>query len=170
LKRKHIRGLTESAIIAAIYCVLTLALSFISFGPIQFRVSEALTILPVFSVTPIWGVSVGCLISNIVGLAMGANLAGAWDILFGSLTTLLAALCTRGLRHYKIAGFPLLSIVPPVLFNALVVGAELSLVIPEVPFWLGALQVGIGQAVVLVLLGLPLFKVVERSPLFQDRF
>ncbi|HPU58189.1 MAG TPA: QueT transporter family protein, partial [Candidatus Avimonas sp.] len=128
MKEKNIlRKIAESAIIAAMYTALTLAIPTASYGLAQFRVAEALTILPVFTVSAIPGLAVGCMVSNIVGLAMGVNLAGAWDILFGSLATFAAAWMTYWLRNVKFKGLPVLATIPPVITNAVVVGLELAL-------------------------------------------
>ncbi len=87
--------LAQGGIIAALYVVLTLVFAPISFGEIQLRVAEALTILPLFTSAAIPGLFVGCLIANLLG---GAVL---WDILFGSLATLLGALGSYYLRHNR---------------------------------------------------------------------
>ena len=121
-----LRRLAEGGLIAAIYTALTLAVPAASYGLIQFRVAELLTILPVFTPAAIPGLAVGCMVSNIAGLATGANLAGAWDILFGSLATLAAAWMTYGLRRIRIKGLPVAATLPPVIINAAVVGLELA--------------------------------------------
>ena len=164
MKRENsVRRLTVSAVIAALYCALTLALPFMTFGPVQCRFSEALTILPVFTPAAIPGLAVGCVLSNTVGLSMGANVAGAWDILLGTLATLLAAVCTRALRKY-----PLVATLPPVLFNALIIGTELTVALYETPtfaLWgYNALTVGIGQALACVGGGMLLYTAVNRAP------
>lgn len=120
----RLRRLTDAALIAAAYTALTLALAPISFGQIQLRVSEALTLLPVFTPDAVWGVTLGCALSNAVGAMTGANFLGLIDIFTGSLTTLLAALLTRRLRGLRIRGLVLPSSLPPVLLNAVVIGTE----------------------------------------------
>lgn len=117
-----LRRLAEGGLIAAMYAALTLAVPAAAFGAVQFRVSEMLTILPAFTPAAIPGLAVGCLVSNLVGLMMGANPAGAWDILLGPLATLIAALLTYRLRGAKIKGLPVLATLPPVLVNAVVIG------------------------------------------------
>ena len=162
--KKSIRIIVESAVIGAFYAVLTLSLAPVSFGVIQFRISEALTILPIFTPTAIWGLTIGCAISNLAGLMMGANLAGAIDILIGSLATFLAAVLTYKLRNIKIKKLPILSLVPQIVFNALFVGAELCLFLPsEYSFIIGILSVGIGEAVVVFALGLPLYLLINKT-------
>ena len=154
--RKNIYSITYGAVIAAIYAALTVVLAPISYGNWQFRISEALTILPVFSPASVAGLTVGCIVSNGVGFSVGANIAGPWDILFGSLATLLAAVSTRMLRNIKFFGIPFLALLPPVVFNALIVGGEIS-VAYSLPYWVVALEVGFGQLVVCYALGIPLY-------------
>lgn len=155
--------------IAALYTVTTLVLAPLSFGPIQFRASEALTVMPVFTMSAVPGLTVGCILSNAVGAATGANIAGWLDVLLGSVATLLAAVCTRMLRNIEWKGIPLLALLPPVLFNALIVGGELSLFIPDGdPFWFCALTVGAGELGVLLILGIPLVLAMKKTKFFSN--
>ncbi len=104
------RFITRSALIAAIYAVLTVLIQSISYGPIQFRISEMLTILPVFMTEAIPGLAIGCLIANIL------SAYGVYDMIFGTFATLIAAVMTYKLRNRILfAGFP------PVIINALIV-------------------------------------------------
>lgn len=112
---KNVNYLVKAGIIAALYVVLVLVFSFSSFGPIQFRVAEALTILPFFTSAAIPGLFVGCLIANILGGAI------IWDTIFGSLATLLAAYLSYKLRK-KMWLVP----VPPIIINSVVVGILLK--------------------------------------------
>ena len=88
---KHLNGraIAVSAMIAAVYTAVSLALSLFSFGVVQIRVAECLTLLPVLSPLGIYGVTIGCLLTNIVGVAMGLTMPV--DILFGTLATAIAA-------------------------------------------------------------------------------
>lgn len=126
------RSLCLSAIIAALYAALTLLLAPISYGNIQCRVSEAMTLLPLVMPASIPGLFVGCLIAN---LYTGSVL----DIVFGSLATLGAAVCTYLLRKQK-----WLAALCPVLFNAVIVGAVLSVSF-GLPLLLTMLEVGVGE-------------------------
>lgn len=165
--RSRVHLMTESAMIAALYVAATLLLAPISYGPIQFRVSEALTMLPVCSSTSTVGLTIGCAIANAVGVAMGVNSCGVADILFGTAATLLAAVTTRVLRSVTVsrAKLPILSALMPPLFNGLIVGFELSYFF-KLPFWLCALQVAGGELAVTLLLGLPLVVAVRKIGLF----
>ena len=161
-----LRRLAEGGLIAAMYAALTLAIPAASFGVGQFRVSEMLTILPVFTPAAVPGLTVGCLVSNLVGLAMGANVAGAWDILFGPLATLAAALLTYSLRNIRLKGLPLLSTLPPVLLNAVVVGLELTVALFGFSwpvYGLCMLQVGLGQLAACTVCGLLLYAALSRT-------
>lgn len=154
-KKESISFLTKSAAIAAIYVVLTeiSTLLGISSGVIQFRLSEMLTVLPVFTPAAIPGLFVGCFISNI--LAGGV----IWDVVFGSIATLIGALVTRALKDKSIYLAP----IPPIVSNMVIVpfvlryayGAEGSL-----PFF--ALTVGIGEFVCCGILGVLLAKTLRK--------
>lgn len=147
------KDLTLAGVIAALYAAITLLLAPISFGEIQFRVSEALTILPVLTPAAIPGLFIGCLVANLVGSA-------SWlDIVFGSLATLIAAVLTRCLRKKTF-----LAPLPPVLINALIIGAVLSFTINNFPFWLAAGSVGLGQLGACYALGLPLLWSLKKLP------
>lgn len=163
--------LTLAGVIAALYTALTLVLPIASFGAVQLRFSELLTILPVFTPTAIGGLTLGCALANAVGMAMGANLAGAWDILVGTCATFLAALCTYALRNVRFKGFPVLATLPPVLFNAVIVGGELCLVLfgelSPAPLALTMLQVGLGQLVPCIAGGLLLCKCLQKAGIDQ---
>ena len=159
--------LAQSGMIAALYTVATPVLAPISFASIQFRASEALTILPIFTVTSIPGLTFGCIISNAVGVATGANIAGWIDVILGSIATLMAAICTRMLRNVEIMGIPFLSLLPPVIFNAFIVGSELAIVC-KLPFWICALEVGAGELGVMLILGIPLIFALRRTNYFKN--
>ena len=111
MKNKNISFMTQAAMIAAIYVVLTYVFAPFSFGEVQVRISEALTILPVFTPAAIPGLFIGCLIGNILG---GAILP---DIIFGSIATLIGAFFTWKLREKS----PYLAPVPPIIANILIV-------------------------------------------------
>ena len=122
--RNSLQQLTAAGMIAAAYAALALAAAPVSFGTVQCRISEALTLLPVLSPAAVWGVTLGCAITNTAGVSTGANFLGALDILCGTLATLAAAWLSRRWREIRFYGMPLLSVLPPVLLNAVIVGAE----------------------------------------------
>lgn len=155
--------LAEAGLIGGMYAALCLLLSAISYGPIQVRVAEALTILPVFTPAAIPGLSVGCLLANL----FGGGAAGAWDWLFGTLTTLAAAGATYALRNVRWRKLPIAATLPPVVFNAVVIGAELAVAGADGFSWplffLYAAEVGIGQLIACVGGGLLLAAALERT-------
>lgn len=156
------KAVVRGALIAAVYAALTyIAVAVgLAYGPVQFRFSEALTILPVFTPAAVPGLTVGCLLSN---LASPYPL----DILCGTAATLLAAVCTRLLRKVRAFGLPVLAPLPPVVFNALIIGAEIAFTadagFSAAAFAAAALQVGLGELAVCYALGLPLYLAIEKS-------
>ncbi len=145
-KTNTIRTLTTAALIAAMYTVLTVCLAPLSYGLVQCRLSEALTILAAFTPAAIPGLTVGCVISNLVGLSSGANIAGALDVLLGPLATGVAAWLTWVLRNRLVGRLPLWSTLPPVIINALVVGTELAFVAPQFTVEVWFIQMGLVAA------------------------
>ncbi len=140
---------TRSAMIAAIYVVLTLVFAPISYGMIQVRVSEALMVLPYFTPAAIPGLFVGCLIANIFG---GLGLP---DIVFGSLATLLSAYIVAKIDNKYLV--PL----PPIIINAYIIGLVLHYVL-ALPLYMTVMWVGIGQVIACYGLGLPLLLFLEK--------
>lgn len=157
-KKDKTAVLVQGAMIAAVYAAATyLSSAFgIAYGPVQFRFSEALTALSVLTPAAVPGLAVGCIIANI-GSPMGV-----WDIIFGSFATLLAAASARALRKVRVKGIPILSILMPVVFNALIIGLELTVLVPSQGaktgvFLLNALEVGAGELAVCLLGGIPIY-------------
>lgn len=157
-----------TAAIAAVYAVLTAISSAfgLAFSGIQFRLSEALTILPVFSPYAVAGLTLGCFISNL------ASPFGIFDMVFGTLSTLIAAYLTRKLSCVTFKNVPILVPLPPVVVGAGIVGAMIAFLLPEgfsaYAFIFSALSVGLGQFVVCYGLGIPLFLLIRKLQLFKD--
>ena len=167
-KNNRVQFLAVAGLIAALYTALTVALAPFSFGTVQCRVSEALTILAAYSPVGAVGLTIGCALSNVIGLGMGANTAGALDILLGTFATGLAAWLSYRLRHHRIGGLPVLSTIPPVLTNGLIIGTELTLVVgPRTLGWWGLwmLSVAAGQAIACIGGGLLLAKALQKTGL-----
>ena len=135
MENRKLKRLVTSALLAAIYSVLALALPLLSFGPVQFRVSEALTLLPVFSPVAGVGVTVGCLITNTIGFLMGVTFPQ--DILFGTLATLVGCVFTWLLRGIRFRGLPVLSALAPVVSNTLIIGWEINAFFLDTPSLVG---------------------------------
>ena len=160
MKNKGTHFLVQGAAIAAVYVVLTLVFAPLSFGEVQIRFSEALTVLPFFTPAAIPGLFVGCIIANLLGGAIPV------DIIFGSIATLLAAVCTYLLRNHKIA-----CTFPPVIFNMIIVPFVLVYaygfpavyfhgVNVTIPF--NAMTVGIGEVISVCVLGSILMRVLAK--------
>ncbi len=148
------RFLTQAALTAAIYTVVTLLLAPFSYGQLQVRVSEALTLLPILTPAAVPGLFVGCLLANLFNPA-GISML---DIVFGSLATLAAALCTYALREK-----PLLAAAPPVILNGLVVGWVLMVQF-QLPYLATAGWVGLGELIACYALGFPLLWALKKLP------
>lgn len=160
--------LVRTAAIAAIYAAVSLVLAPISYGTVQVRISEALTLLPMFSPFGIVGVTLGCFITNLIGMFTGANILGGLDVLFGTSATFLAALLTYALRKKSVW----LAALPPVIINAVVIGLELAFVIEgnfAAVFALQALSVGAGQLIACYLLGVPLVKLLQKNNSLRNK-
>ncbi|MDD2955552.1 MAG: QueT transporter family protein [Oscillospiraceae bacterium] len=169
MKQSKVRSLCVCAMIAALYTAVSIALAMSSFGAVQLRVSEALTILPAISPLGIWGVTVGCLLTNVIGVGMGLTMAV--DIVFGTAATLIAALLSFALRKIRFHGLPILSTIPPVLVNGVVIGLELTWLeaggFSWALFWMNFTSVSLGQIVPCCVLGLLLYYVLGRTGLSE---
>ena len=152
--------LTQGAMIAALYVVLTFIanLAGLASGVIQVRLSEALTILPVFTAAAVPGLAVGCVLANLLtGCAI-------WDVVFGSLATLIGAVGTRLLRGQS----PVLAVLPPILSNIIIVPLVLQRVYGvEDAYWYLAMTVGAGEIISCGLLGLLLYRSLKNTKIFH---
>lgn len=153
------RSITRVAVIAALYAALTIALYPLSFGPLQFRFSEVLTVLPLFFVEAIPGLAIGCFLANIA--------SGPIDMLVGTVATLISAILTFRLKKIY------LGVIPPIVINALLVPI-IFLTIPDItePYWFNVLTVGLGQMGVILALGIPFyfgFKKISKIGLFDSK-
>ncbi len=173
---RKVRFLAQGAVIAALYAVLTYvaAAMNLAYGAVQFRFSEALTVLPVFTPAAVPGLALGCFLSNL------ASPLGMVDWVFGTGATLLAAFGTRAAAKVRIRGVPLLAPLPPVLANGLVVGLEIACLSDAggfswgnfslAAFGAGFLSVGAGELIVCYALGLPLILALQKAPISQKIF
>ena len=152
--------LTQGAMIAALYVVLTFIanLAGLASGVIQVRLSEALTILPVFTAAAVPGLAVGCVLANLLtGCAI-------WDVVFGSLATLIGAVGTRLLRKKS----PVLAVLPPILSNIIIVPLVLQRVYGvEGAYWYLAMTVGAGEIISCGVLGLLLYRSLKNTEIFH---
>lgn len=152
--------LTQGAMIAALYVVLTFIanLAGLASGVIQVRLSEALTILPAFTAAAVPGLAVGCVLANLLtGCAI-------WDVVFGSLATLIGAVGTRLLRKKS----PVLAVLPPILSNIIIVPLVLQRVYGvEDAYWYLAMTVGAGEIISCGVLGLLLYRSLKNTKIFH---
>lgn len=167
-RKSKIEFIVTGALIAAAYVGLTYLCNIFSlaYGPIQLRISEVLTLLPIFTPAAIPGVTLGCFIANIGSF-------NALDMIFGTAATLIAAILTYYLRNIKFKGLPLLSMLPPVIINAVVIGLEIAFFfLPEGftvwGFVISGLEVGLGELIVCVVLGTPFYLLVKKNNIFKE--
>jgi uncharacterized membrane protein len=148
LMNEKILMVARGGVVAAMYVALSVIFQPISYGPVQIRVAEALTLLPYLWLDAVPGLFVGCLIANVYGGY------GMLDVVLGSLATLAAAVLT------KFAPNKILAALSPVAVNAVVVGGYLSFLV-NIPLPLSVFYVGFGEAVACFALGIPLIGFLE---------
>lgn len=167
-----VQRLVRCAVITAVYVVLCLVLAPFSYGAIQVRIAEALCLLPVFGAEYIIGVTLGCFLANLFGSTI-------IDVVFGTIATLLACLVTYRLRNVRIKGLAIPASLPPVLFNAVIVGIEITIFFTDytamsAPVWLlcltNGITVGIGELISCTILGVALVKLIESNTALKQIF
>lgn len=174
-------AIARTGMIAAVYAAATLvallALQGLAWGPVQFRISEAVCVLALLTPNAIPGLTIGCALANLIALAInGTGALGLLDVVFGSLATCLGALWC-----WKMRGNPKIAVLGPVIANALIVPAYLPLLLQGMGFYtipfttialdgayipmylFGLVATGIGEALVMYVLGLPLLAALKCS-------
>ena len=161
--KSNVKNLAFAGIVACLYAILTLVpgLSALSFGPLQLRLAEVLTVLPIFNPWAIAGLTVGCGLSNLASPML------ALDLPFGTLATFLAALCTYFLRKK-----PKLALLMPAVFNGLIIGSIITFFYSDTaakPLILigNMLTVAAGEIIVCFAFGLPLVKYLKKNNKFS---
>jgi uncharacterized membrane protein len=154
------RYIAQVGIIASLYAVITIALAPISYGPVQVRVSEALTVLPYLTPAAIPGLFIGCVVANVYGGL------GIYDIIGGSLCTLLAAYLTYLFSKTR---KPILAPLPPVVVNALGVSFYLHFLF-QLPYWLTVAYIAVGEIAACYVLGYPLLSIILRREKLLEIF
>lgn len=156
------KRLVRAAMVAAIYVVLCLVLAPLSYGAVQVRLAEMLCLLPVFGAEYIVAVTLGCFLANLLGSTLV-------DVVFGTAATLVACLLTYAVRKMRVGGLAIPAAIPPIVSNAVIVGAlELTFFLPGVTgtaalaAW-NALTVGIGEVISCGILGVALVKLMESN-------
>ena len=179
--------IAQAGMIAAVYAACTLAalvlLQGLAWGPVQFRISEALVALAVLTPAAVPGLTIGCIVANLANMVIsGTGALGLLDVVFGSLATLVGALWCR-----KFADRPAVALLGPVAANALIVPAYLTILLQGLGFYtipfttisldgaylpmylFGLAATGIGEAVVVYALGLPLVSALRKANVFKRR-
>ena len=175
----------EAGMIAAVYAACTLAalvlLQGLAWGPVQFRISEALVVLAVLTPAAVPGLTIGCIVANVANMVIaGTGALGLLDVVFGSLATLVGALWCR-----KFASRPAIALLGPVIANAVIVPAYLPILLQGLGFYtipfttisldgayipmylFGLVATGVGEAVVVYALGMPLPKALGKANIFK---
>ncbi len=174
MRNNTVKKMAVTAMVAALYFALSLPFMTLLFGPVQLRIAEAFTLLPVFSTNPIAGLTLGCVLVNAFGAFTSANILGPLDIVIGSAATLFAAFLSYHFREVRFKGLPLLSALMPVLINGIIIGLELTFVMSNgfdfTLFLINAGQVALGEAIACFALGLPLVKALEKTGIAKKIF
>ena len=164
------RNLITAAVVGALYAVLTMVLAPISYGALQFRVSEVLCILPFFMPFTAWGLFAGCIVANLM------STAGVLDVVFGSLATLITCLCIAWCgKKGNTLKTRLLACLMPVVWNGLIVGTTHTIALAGRnplthfgAFLVFAGEVALGELGVMYLIGLPLMTYLPKQRFFSE--
>jgi len=157
-------ALARSAIIAALYFTLTYFLQPISFGPLQFRVAEMLTILPIFMPEAIVRITLGCALANLL------STFGWYDIIFGTLASFAASVATRLLwRRLKVGEKAKLafSLLPPIVFNAIALPLIWLIFASDIAFFINMGAIALSQTGAVCFLGIPLYYAIKNTKIIS---
>ena len=166
------KKLITAAVTGALYAALTMLLAPVSYGPVQFRASEALCVLPYFAPYTAWGLFFGCAAANLL------STAGIFDIVFGSAATLISCLVIAavGRRGRDDVKSRVMAVLSPVIINGIIVGATLTKAMSGLSvlknfgaFLIYAGQVALGELAVMFVLGLPLMSWLKKHPNLIDK-
>jgi uncharacterized membrane protein len=181
LVQRIVRISAIAALYSACTVVVMLFLGWFSWGPVQLRISEALTVLALFTPDAVCGLGLGCAIANIINIPLsGVGTLGLLDVVFGTLATVLGACFAWRFRDN-----PPLAVAGPVITNGLIVPAYLPLMLKGMGFYtipltsisldgsyvamyvFGLVATSIGEAAVMYILGLPLYRALRQSPVAE---
>ena len=172
MNQTRVYRLVEGALIASLYVALTYAQEFLLPGTtsmaVQFRLSEILCLLALFTPSAIWGLTIGTFLSNILNVG-----ALPLDMILGTLATFIAVVLVHKLRNIRLFSLPILSALMPAIANGIIIGLEIEIFFIDGPFHFSsfliqASLVALGELGVCVVLGLPFVKVIERTRLFKS--
>ncbi|WP_300409369.1 QueT transporter family protein [Lagierella sp.] len=154
-KKINSKFLVRQGVIAALYAVLTLAFPNLSYGPLQFRASEVMTLLAFFNPEYIWGLTLGCFIANLFSPYI-------WDMIIGTLASFLAVYFMSKCKNIWVA-----SIVPAIA--NILVGLEIFLITKgEAAFFLTTGQIMLSEIIIVTIIGVPLFKILTKNKQFNN--
>ena len=160
------KRLVRTAVIAALYVLLTVALAPISYGNFQFRVSEILVLLAYFDPFYIGGLTLGCFIANL----LGPN--GTMDVIFGTLATFISVgAISLTAKYIKNKASLVIASLWPTIFNGIIIGWMLNVTVGA-PLWLTMGEVALGEFVVITIVGIPIFKMIQNryTRLLKEEF
>lgn len=175
MRKKSTVYITQAAVIAALYATLTILQNVLLPGTaslaIQFRVSEIMTVLALFTPAAIPGLFIGCILANVSSVAA----LGPYDMIFGSVASLIAALLMYAFKNLRIKNIPILSALMPAIINGIFVGFEIEFFFVEGGFHFADFLVqggfvAIGELAVVLVLGLPFAKLIEKTNLQKRLF
>lgn len=158
-----VRFIARTGVIAALYALLTIALPVLSYGPLQFRAAESLTLLPILFIEAVPGLALGCLIANIF------SPYGWYDMVFGTLSTLIAAFLTRLIATRKnlfkrnAELMPIVASFPPIFVNAFILPLIWYLFMGDVGYFINLWMILASQSAVIFILGLPLYYGIKKT-------
>lgn len=156
---KNTKKVTRIGVVAALYATITITLGFISYGPIQFRVAEIMTLLPLFGKEYILSLTIGCFLANVIGPY------GVPDIILGTLATFISVylvyITGKLIKDKKVC--LIIASLWPTIVNAIIIGGVMLHGLFKLPLILSVLQVGIGQFVVITIIGVPLFRFLSNK-------
>ena len=154
------KRLVRTAVIAALYALLTVALAPISYGSFQFRVSEILVLLAYFDPFYVGGLTLGCFIANL----LGPN--GTMDVIFGTLATFISVgAISLTAKYIKNKASLFIASLWPTIFNGLIIGWMLNITVGA-PLWITIGEVALGEFVVITIVGIPVFKMIQNRYTF----
>lgn len=156
---KNTKKVTRIGVVAALYATITITLGFISYGQIQFRVAEIMTLLPLFGKEYILSLTIGCFLANVIGPY------GVPDIILGTLATFISVylvyITGKLIKDKKVC--LIIASLWPTIVNAIIIGGVMLHGLFKLPLILSVLQVGIGQFVVITIIGVPLFRFLSNK-------
>lgn len=155
---KDTKLITKLMMTASLYVIVSLVIPYISYGPLQFRIAEVLCVLVLIDKKYIFAITLGCFLTNLIGALTGANLLGYLDVILGTFATYISLVFTYKFRNVLTQGKPALSLLMPVIFNAIIIGLELAYVLFPTNIFYGFIimfgQIFITQFVICFILGI----------------